>query len=105
LINRLGLRPWLSPTFSSAALGVRKPLREPFDMILSRWNLAAEAVVVVGDTLNADILGAHNAGMRGILITADESSANDDNREMIVPDASIAALGELPSLLQDRGLL
>jgi HAD superfamily hydrolase (TIGR01549 family) len=103
LINRLGLRPWLSPTFSSAALGLRKPLREPFDLILSRWDLPPEAVIVVGDTLNADILGAHNAAMRGVLITADEPSSNGEHRETIVPDATIAALTELPGLLEGWG--
>ena len=100
LVNRLGLRPWLSPTFSSAGLGPRKPLREPFDLILSRWNLPPESVVMVGDTLSHDILGAHNAGMRGVLITADEPKSNDDHRETIVPDATIASLSELPALLE-----
>lgn len=100
LVNRLGLRPWLSPAFSSAGLGLRKPLREPFDLILSRWNLPSESVMMVGDTLNADILGAHNAGMRGILITADEAPWNDEHRETIIPDAEIATLSELPGLIE-----
>jgi HAD superfamily hydrolase (TIGR01549 family) len=100
LVNRLGLRPWLSPTFSSAGLALRKPLREPMDLILSRWNLPSESVVVIGDTLNADILGAHNAGMRGILITADESPRNGQHRETIIPDETIAALGELSNLIE-----
>jgi putative hydrolase of the HAD superfamily len=100
LVNRLELRPWLSPTFSSAGLRWRKPLREPFDLILSRWKLPPEEVIVVGDTLNADILGAHNAGMRGVLITADESPRNDAYRDAIVPDATIAKIGDLPGLLE-----
>jgi HAD superfamily hydrolase (TIGR01662 family) len=100
LVNRLELRPWLSPTFSSAGLRLRKPLTEPFDLILSRWNLPPESVIMVGDTLNADILGAHNVGMRGVLITADESPRNDEHRETIIPDATIAAPRELPDLLE-----
>ena len=100
LVNRLGLRPWLSPTLSSAALGLRKPMREPFDLVLARWNLPPQSVVMVGDTLNADILGAHNAGMGGVLITADEPSSNDGHRATIVPDATIGTLSELPGLLE-----
>jgi putative hydrolase of the HAD superfamily len=100
LVNRLGLRPWLSPTFSSAGLAFRKPLPESMDLVLSRWNLPPQSVVVVGDTLNADILGAHNAGMRGILITADESPRNGEYRETIIPDETIAALSELPGLIE-----
>lgn len=100
LVNRLELRPWLSPTFSSADLGHRKPLREPFDLILSRWNLPPASVVMVGDTLDADILGAHNAGIQGVLITADESPGNDNHRQTIIPDATITALSELPALIE-----
>ena len=105
LVNRLELRAWLSPTFSSAGLGFRKPLREPFGLILSRWNLPPESVIVVGDTLSADILGAHNTGMRGVLLTANERPWNDQDRETIFPDATIPTLTELPSLIeswQDR---
>jgi HAD superfamily hydrolase (TIGR01662 family) len=100
LVNRLGFRAWLSPTFSSAGLSFRKPLREPFELILSRWNLPPDAVIMVGDTLNADILGAHNAGMRGILVTADEPPWNDQDRGTIIPDATIPTLTELPSLIE-----
>jgi FMN phosphatase YigB (HAD superfamily) len=78
-------------------------LREPFDLILSRWDLPPEAVIVVGDTLNADILGAHNAALRGVLITADEPSSNAEHRQTIMPDATIAALTELPGLLEAWG--
>ena len=100
LVNRLGLRAWLSPTFSSAGLGLRKPRREPFELILSRWNLPPESVVMIGDTLGADILGAHNADMRGVLITADESARNEKDREVIIPDAMVPALSELPDLIK-----
>jgi len=100
LVNRLELRPWLAPTFSSAGLGARKPLREPFELILSRWSLPPEEVIVVGDILDADILGAHNSGMRGVLITADPSPRNDDHRQTIIPDATIATLSELPALIE-----
>ena len=100
VVNRLGLRPWLSPVFTSAGLGARKPLRAPFDLILSRWGLPPEAVVMVGDTLGADISGAHAAGMRAILITTGASKSNDEPCPPIIPDASIAALSQLPELLE-----
>ncbi len=99
LVNRLEFRPWLSPVFSSAGLGLRKPLRDAFDLVLSRWNMSAEAAVMVGDTLDADILGAHNAGMRSVLITADEAPGNDAHQGRIIPDVSITRLRELPGLL------
>ena len=99
LVNRLGLRPWLSPVFSSAGLNWRKPLREPFDLIISRWNLPSQSVVMVGDTPHADILGARNAGLGAILISNGKGPLNTSDGEKILPDASIAALGELPGLV------
>lgn len=55
---------------------------------------------MVGDTLNADISGAHNAGMRGVLITVDESPWNEEHLETISPDGSIASISELPALIR-----
>jgi putative hydrolase of the HAD superfamily len=100
VVNRLGLRPWLSPVFTSAGLGVRKPARAPFDLVLSRWGLPHEAVVMVGDTLNTDVAGAHAAGMRAVLITTGESKPADEHCPPTIPDASIAALSQLPELLE-----
>ncbi len=94
LINKSGLRPWLSPTFSSAAWGWRKPRPEPFALIARRWSLHPSQVAMVGDTLAADILGAQNAGMTAILATMDEHPTNITNRH-IKPDQTIACLADL----------
>ncbi|MCS7260409.1 MAG: HAD family hydrolase [Anaerolineae bacterium] len=99
LVNRLGLRPWLSPVWTSAALGLRKPQRELFEALLARWQLPPESVVMVGDRLEIDILGAQQVGMRTVLITADDVPSNQLYRDAIVPDATIQRIGELPALL------
>ena len=98
LVNRNGLRPWLSPTFSSAGWGWRKPKRDGFNLIAQRWRLSPEEVVVVGDTLKADILGAQNASMRSILVTMDEARSNPDNRH-IEPTATADNLSALPNII------
>jgi HAD superfamily hydrolase (TIGR01549 family) len=98
LVNQCGLRPWLSPTFSSAGWGWRKPKREPFDLIANRWQLPPQQIVMVGDTLDADILGAQNAGMHSILVTMDENPANADRRH-IRPTAVADSLSALPELV------
>ena len=98
LVNENRLRPHLSITFSSAGWGWRKPKPEPFELIANRWELLPEEIVVVGDTLNADILGAQNAGMPGILVTMRESPSNDDNRH-IKPTATAERLSALPGLI------
>ena len=98
MINTNGLRPWLSPTFSSAGCGWRKPKPEPFEMIAGRWGLRPGEIVVVGDTLKADILGAHNAGMFSILVTMDEAASNGDSRH-IQPTATADSLSALPEII------
>lgn len=98
LVNQGGLRPWLSPTFSSAVWGWRKPRPEPFELIAGRWDLAPTEVVVVGDTLSADILGAQNAGMPGILVMMDESPFNSQHRH-IQPTAVAETLSALPEIV------
>jgi putative hydrolase of the HAD superfamily len=101
LVNRLGLRPWLSPVWTSAALGLRKPRREVFETLLKRWNLPPESVVMVGDRLEIDILGAQQVGMHTVLITADDVPSNQLYCDVIVPDATIQRISELPALLAD----
>ncbi len=98
LVNNSGLRPYLSPVFSSAGLGWQKPRAEPFLLIAQRWQLAPQHIAVVGDTLSADIQGARNAGMTGILVTRVENPRNNKNRH-IKPDVTIATLADLPEVV------
>jgi putative hydrolase of the HAD superfamily len=98
LVNRNRLRPLLSPTFSSAGWGWRKPKREAFDLVAQRWQIPPEQIVVVGDTLNADILGAQNAGMHSILAMMNEAPSNENHRH-IRPMAVARTLSELPYLI------
>ena len=58
------LIPWL---FISEEVGYQKPQRQFFDAVLSAMSLPQSArIVVVGDSLTADILGAVNAGLDSI---------------------------------------
>ncbi|MBI1880478.1 MAG: HAD family hydrolase [Chloroflexi bacterium] len=98
LVNQGSLRPCLSPTFSSAGWGWRKPKPEPFQLIAGRWGLSPAEVVIVGDTLNADILGAQNAGMPSILVTMDEAPSNAAHRH-IQPTAVAETLFALPEII------
>ena len=100
LVNRNGLRPWLSPTFSSAGWGWRKPKPAAFNLIARRWGMPPAEIVMVGDTLSADVLGARQAGMHSILVTMDEAPSNDENRH-IQPDAVADRLSALPEMIEE----
>ena len=100
IVNAHGFRPWVSPVFSSAGLGWRKPRPEPFTLVADRWRLSPDQIVVVGDTLAADILGAKNAGMYSLLAAMAENPANEQNRH-IRPDRVITALSQVPGVIEE----
>jgi putative hydrolase of the HAD superfamily len=85
----------------SANAGVRKPHPRIFKIVLDAWQLPPDQVVMVGDMLGADVLGAHNAHLRGIWATMQaERGANEAHQYTIVPDGVIQSLAELPGLLK-----
>ena len=105
LVDRLGFRPWLDPALSSAGTGIRKPDPAAFGPILEEWGLPAASVVVVGDTLEADVLGARRAGMRAVWLRARPDARQEGaaipsgSQAPPTPDATIEHLGELPTCL------
>ena len=100
LIDQARLRPWLDPIVISANAGVRKPNPRIFKIVLNYWQFTPAQVVMVGDMLGADMLGAHNAGLRGVWATMQtEREANAAHLHTIMPDATIASLSELLPLL------
>ncbi len=100
LIDKGGFRSYMEVILTSAAAGIRKPDPRIFRIVLDQMEVEPAQAVMVGDTLSADVLGAHNLGMPGIWITrrADQA-ANQASLETIHPDATIATLSELPGVL------
>lgn len=84
---------------SAADVGYLKPHARIFEDILTRLDVAANQSVFVGDSREADILGAKNAGMKGVLRTRPDSTAILGNK--IKPDGQIMTLYDLPPLLDD----
>jgi FMN phosphatase YigB (HAD superfamily) len=57
---------------------------------------------MVGDTLNADILGANQSGLISIWLTRRaDTAANRKNRPKIIPEIEIDSLSELLDLKRD----
>ncbi len=106
LTQRAGLHELMNPVLSSAAMPWRKPDARIFNYVLDEWRLDATAVVMVGDWPSTDILGAHRAGLRAVLIEErwpepphlDQEIAD---MELLEADAVVRELGELiPALEQ-----
>jgi putative hydrolase of the HAD superfamily len=101
LIDNAQLRGYFEPIIVSAAVGIRKPNPKIFDLALTAWGLAPEECAMVGDTLGADILGAQMRGLRDVWFTAHaDHPANHAHAGNVIPNWEIAALTDLPPLLE-----
>ena len=76
--------------------GIGKPNPDLFHWLLDQLNVKPESTVMVGNSLERDILGAKNANITSIWIkvTGSEEHAN------VTPDYTIHDLSELPALLE-----
>jgi putative hydrolase of the HAD superfamily len=100
LIDNANLRSYFEPILISAAIGIRKPNPKLFEMVLEAWDLPAHQVVMVGDNLGADILGAQNAGVHQIWLTEQaDTPSNRAHASVIVPEATAMSIIEVPDLL------
>ena len=75
LTERLGIADYFDAIVASHDARVRSAKPDPhiFNYTLAAVGVSAEEVVHVGDTYEADIIGARNAGIRPILIDRDET--------------------------------
>ena len=77
-VEAVGLSRYLGPVVISGVVGYSKPHPEIFRIALREAGVTAVEAVHVGDVYEADVVGARNAGMEGILIDRDGSQAGMD---------------------------
>jgi putative hydrolase of the HAD superfamily len=80
----------------SAEEGYMKPSPILFKKALNDLESSASHSIMVGDTYEADVVGAHNVGMRGVLV--DLVGAPVEHIEN--SDAVIRNIGDLPSIFE-----
>ena len=100
LVERFGLEPYFDFILTSAACSYRKPHPRIFELALAHWGIPAAEAVMVGDTLVADILGAHNAGLYAIHVKR-RARPGRDELELIQPDGEVSTLAQIPYLLSE----
>ncbi len=101
LVDKLGGRRYFEVIVSSAAAGIRKPNPKIFHSVLKQMEIDPEDAIMVGDKLNADIVGAQEAGIFAVWITRRASTpSNQELIGIVYPDAVINTLAELPALLE-----
>ena len=100
IVDRWGLRPFFETIVTSAALGIRKPDVRIFQVALDRFRVQPEAAAMVGDTLDADVLGANQSGIYSIWVTR-RVQIPEEGELAIQPQAVVTALSQIPDLLAE----
>ncbi len=100
ITHRHGIAAFLDPIVTSAGFGRTKPHPSIFTHVLETWGMPPGHAVMVGDTLGADILGAHSVGMRSILVDIEPNPDNARLAASVRPSARITDLREIPDILR-----
>lgn len=98
LIRGFEIASYFDFILTSAQCSYRKPHPRIFELAIAHWYFLPSETVMVGDNLDADIRGAKNAGLYGIWLSRRAGPSSED-QPRIQPDATIATLAELSSLL------
>ena len=101
LIEKANIEHYFDIILISARVGMRKPDQSLFREIVERWNIAAEQIVMIGDSLEQDILGAKRVGMHTIWLMENVNTAeNQALAEKIKPDLIAGQLRQIPDLIK-----
>ncbi len=92
-LKNSGIDHYFSEIITSERAGYKKPDKRIFDFSVSLADTQVEKSIMIGDSLDADILGAKNAGMHQIFFNPNE----EDHSEEITHE--ISSLKELRDLL------
>jgi putative hydrolase of the HAD superfamily len=96
LLENHGLEKLFDVIIVSATINRRKPNPEIFEEALRRLRVDASETVFVGDTMDADIKGAKDMGMKAIYI----ERRFQKEIENVCPDQKIKRLSELAAALE-----
>ncbi len=78
-VDSLGLGYYLDPIVISGLVGFSKPNPEIFRIALQRAGVSPEQTIHIGDLYESDVVGARNAGIKGILLDRDGSQNPADS--------------------------
>jgi FMN phosphatase YigB (HAD superfamily) len=88
-----GLEPFLAAVAISGELGVGKPDARAFERTLAMLGCTAAEAVMVGDSLERDIIAARASGIATVWLN------RTGEHESTHPHATITSLEELPTAL------
>jgi len=81
------------------AVVVGKPAAGFFEAVLGELGVGPDRAVMVGDDLEADVLGAQAAGIRAVLVRTGKFREDAYRRAPVRPDAVVDSVADVPGLL------
>lgn len=79
-----------------------KPSAAYFKTALEALDAEPELTWMVGDDLEGDVIGAHNHGMKTILVRTGKFRPDEVERSRVQPDAIVSSIAQLPSWLEQN---
>jgi len=97
--KRVGLEDFFSFVVFSQDHGTAKPDRRLFEVALEQAGCSRSEMLHVGDSLETDVAGAHNTGIRCVWLNRKGAPRSGK----INPDYEIGSLRQLPGVLRSLG--
>ena len=99
IIKATGLEDYFDAIVISEEVGIEKPCRGIFEAALAKLGVRPENAVMVGNRIDADILGANRFGMKSVWFRWNTRYNDTIDSSQEKPDFTINSLSELPGLL------
>jgi len=99
IIAACGLEDYFDVVVISEEVGIEKPDKQVFQVALDKLGVEAENAVMVGNRIDADIVGANRIGMKSVWFRWNDRYEEIIGSEDKKPDFIIKRLSELPGIL------
>jgi len=99
IIATCGLENYFDVIVISGEVGIEKPDKQIFQVALKRLGVEAGNAVMVGNRIDADIVGANRVGMKSVWFRWNDRYEEIIGSEDEKPDFIIKSLSELPGIL------
>ncbi len=99
IIAACGLEDYFDVVVISEEVGIEKPDKQVFQVALDKLGVEAGNAVMVGNRIDADILGANRIGMKSVWFRWNDRYEEIIGSEDEKPDFIIKSLAELPGIL------
>lgn len=94
-INNSGLNSYFDKIILSEDVGINKPHPQIFDYALEKTNAIREQTIMIGDSFEADIQGAHNSNIHQIWFNPNDKASNNG----VTPTHTVGSLLDIKNIL------